>query len=69
MVKHQIAAKIARFSFLIDLELFIRSFAQGIWGISHQRLGPLPNLWQHREALRRLELMPGVEKLMNSTLW
>lgn len=52
----KLSGDLQEFSFLIDLELFIRSFAQGIWGISHQRLGPLPNLWQHREALRRLEL-------------
>lgn len=52
----KLSPDLQEFSFLIDLELFIRSFAQGIWGFSHQRLGPLPNLWQHREALRRLEL-------------
>lgn len=46
----------SRFALLIDLEQSLRSFSSGLL---HQRLGGLPNIWQHRENLKSLELTLG----------
>ncbi|CAJ1432988.1 unnamed protein product [Effrenium voratum] len=48
----KLSPDLEEFTLLVDLELMLRDFAQSF----HQRLGPLPNLWQGREKLRRLEL-------------